>query len=699
MTQEPNPLLVQNELPCFDAIEPVHVEPAMREMLETQGDALAVLEAKLAAGEPVDWEQVIEPLERIGDALTWVWGPVGHLMGVRNGEPLRRAFEAVQPDVVAFGLRVAQSRPVYEALGELRGSAGWDDFDPAQRRIVSSLLRDAKHSGVGLEGAERDRFNEIAGELAEASVQFSNNVLDSTRSFALSLEDPADVAGLPDSWRSGAAQAAREADAADATAEAGPWRLTLDLPSFQPFMEHSPRRALREQLYRAYVTRASAGEYDNGPLIERILALRAEQARLLGFSNYADLSLDVKMAPNVGRAVGLLEELRAAAIDAARRDLDDLRSFASERGAEEAGELALWDVAYWSERLREHRYAYSEEELRPYFPFPVVLDGLFALAERLFGVRIAAADGDAPIWHEDVRFFRVSSREGEPLAAFYLDPYTRPAEKRGGAWMDECVGRSRALAPEGQGLRLPVAHLVCNQTRPVGDAPAQMSFNEVLTLFHEFGHGLQHMLTRVDYGLAAGIRNIEWDAVELPSQFMENWCYQRETLRSITSHVESGEPLPDELFEKLTRARTYRAGSDMVRQIVYGLTDLMLHDGSEEGTSPHEIQRRVAERTLVLPPLSEDRALCSFGHIFAGGYAAGYYSYKWAEVLSADAFAAFEEEGLEDEERVRMVGARYRDTVLALGGSRDPMEVYVAFRGREPTTDALLRHAGLESVS
>ena len=379
------------------------------------------------------------------------------------------------------------------------------------------------------------------------------------------------------------------------------------------------------------------------------------------------------------------------------QDLEDLRAFARERGAAEADDLALWDVAYWAERLREQRYAYSEEELRPYFPMPRVLEGLFGLAERLFGVRIHAADGEAPVWHEDVRFFRVSDASGAPLAAFYLDAYSRPAEKRGGAWMDECVGRSRALAPEGEAVRLPVAYLVCNQTPPVGDAPSLMSFDEVLTLFHEFGHGLQHMLTQVDYGLVAGIRNIEWDAVEVPSQFMENWCYQRETLRGISRHVETGEALPDALFEKITAARTYRAGSGMLRQLYFAMTDLALHSDyvPGPGRSAFEVQRRVAERTTVLPPLPEDRFLCAFSHIFAGGYAAGYYSYKWAEVLSADAFGAFEEAGLDDARALHETGRRFRETILAQGGSRPPMEVFVDFRGREPRTGALLRHSGL----
>jgi oligopeptidase A len=476
--------------------------------------------------------------------------------------------------------------------------------------------------------------------------------------------------------------------------------LTLDYPSFFPFMEHARRRDLRERAYRAYITRASSGELDNEPLIRRILALRREEAGLLGFESYAALSLDSKMAPDVAAVERMLEELREASFEAAKRDLEELRAFARERGAAEADDLQLWDVAFWAERLREHRFDYSEEDLRPYFPLPVVLEGLFGLAKRLFDVDIVAADGSAPVWHPDVRFFRVRDAGGADRAAFYLDPYSRPAEKRGGAWMDECVGRSRLLARPGESVRLPVAHLVCNGTPPVDGRPSCMTFDEVTTLFHEFGHGLQHMLTRVDYGLASGIRNVEWDAVELPSQFMENWCYEPEILRGMSAHMETGAPLPDELIGKVRAARTFRAGSDMLRQLYFALTDLALHDrfDPEGPESPFDVQRRVAERTTVLPPLPEDRFLCSFGHIFGGGYAAGYYSYKWAEILSADAFAAFEEAGLEDDSAIREAGRRYRDTVLALGGSRAPMDVFVAFRGREPDPEALLRHAGLRAA-
>jgi oligopeptidase A len=550
---------------------------------------------------------------------------------------------------------------------------------------------------VGLDGAERERFNDLQAELAETATQFSNHVLDATKAFALRLTDGAEVEGLPESLLGLAAQAARDAGDDEATPEAGPWRITLDAPSFVPFLQHSPRRDLRERLYRAYITRASEGELDNGPLIETTLRLRLEEAQLLGYGSYAEESLSTKMAPDVDAALALLEQLRVASFDAAGGELEELRSFAREQGGDEAAELALWDVAYWSERLREHRYAYSEEALRPYFPMSVVLEGLFALSERLFGVTIRAADGEVPTWHPDVRFFRVYDESDDQIAAFFLDAYSRPEEKRGGAWMDECLGRSRLMASEDGAVRLPVAYLVCNQMPPVDGGDSMMSFQEVTTLFHEFGHGLQHMLTRVDYGLASGIRNVEWDAVELPSQFMENWCYHWDTLRGLTKHAETGEPIPRALFDKLDAARTYRAASDMLRQLYFGFTDLELHHRHQPGghEDAFDVQRRIAAKTTVMAPLPEDRFLCSFGHIFAGGYAAGYYGYKWAEVLSADAFEAFEEVGLDDAARVAETGRRYRETVLGLGGSRPPMEVFSDFRGRGPRPDALLRHSGL----
>ena len=692
-TAEPNPLLQTSTFPRFDAIHPEHVVPAIQQLLPALEAELQQLEAQ---AQPT-WEGLIDPLERLTDRLSVAWGIVGHLMGVQNSDALRQAHQTVQPEVVQFFMRLGQSPAIYQALKTLKASPTWATCDAAQQRIVDLLIRDAELAGVGLQGAARERFNAIQQELARLSTEFSNHVLDATKAFSMTLTHADEVAGLPPSLLQLAAQAARQAGADDATPEHGPWRMTLDYPSFGPFMEHSRRRELREQIYRAFITRASNGAEDNTPLIHTILTLRQEQAQLLGYSSFAALSLASKMAPDVATVERFLEELRQASHTAAQQDLADLQQGAREAGAAEADDLANWDLAFWAERLREQRYAFNDEELRPYFPLPRVLDGLFALVQRLFGIQVRPADGEAPVWHEDVRFFRINDEQGQPIAAFYLDPYSRPAEKRGGAWMDECVGRSRILAAPGHAVRLPVAYLICNQTPPVDGKPALMSFHEVKTLFHEFGHGLHHMLTTVDYGLAAGIRNVEWDAVELPSQFMENWCYHRDTLMGMSAHVETGASLPDALYHKLCKARTYRSGSLMLRQLYFACLDIALHHHFDpQGTATaFDVQQQVAALTTVLPPLPDDRFLCSFGHIFAGGYAAGYYSYKWAEVLSADAFAAFEEAGLDNPTALTATGRRYRNSVLALGGSRAPMEVFRAFRGREPSTAALLRHSGL----
>ena len=693
MRSESNPLLAEGGLPRFDEIRPEHVEPGVRHLLEELDGALESLEAASLTS----YVEIIGPLERLQDRLSFVWGTVGHLMGVRNSDALREAHDRVQADVVAFGLRVGQSRVLYEALLALRESADFEDLTGPQKRIVDSLLREARHAGVALEGDERERFNVIAQEMAQLSTDFSNHVLDATRSFSLSLSESRQMAGTPASLRELAAQSAREAGNEGATAEAGPWRLTLDAPSLMPYLEHGPDRAIREQLYRAHVSKASSGALDNSPLIDRILALRRETAQLLGYSTYAELSLASKMAPDVSEVESLLEELRHVSYPAAVDDLEAIRTFARDADDSSLPEICPWDVPFYAERVREARFAYSEEDLRPYFPLPRVLEGLFVLAQRLFGVRIEQADGEAAVWHGDVRFFRVHDEDGTPIAAFYLDPYSRPGEKRGGAWMDECVGRSRRLAESESEVRRPVAYLICNQTPPVEGRPALMSFSEVETLFHEFGHGLQHMLTEVDESLASGIRNIEWDAVELPSQFMENWCIDRDTLNRISGHVESGETLPAELEQKLRAARNYRAGSAMLRQLEFALTDLALHGDflPSEQRSPFDVRREIAEGTSVLPPLPEDRFLCAFGHIFAGGYAAGYYSYKWAEVLSADAFGAFEEAGLDDEDQVCTMGRRFRATILAQGGGRAPMDVFREFRGRGPQPEALLRQSDL----
>jgi len=696
-TMTENPLRREKGLPPFDQIEPNHIVPAMTQLLAELEQELAALEEKVVP----TWDGLVEPLEALTERLRWSWSIVGHLMGVKNSSELREAYETVQPKVVQFINTLNQSQVLYKAFKTLQGGEEWRNLEPAQKRIVEAAIRDAELSGVGLEGEVRSRFNQIQMELAELSTKFSNHVLDATKAFSMTLTSPEEVEGLPPSLKSLAAQAARAAGEEKATPEHGPWRITLDYPSYIPFMQHSTRRDLREKLYKAFVSRASSGELDNSPLIERILELRQEKSELLGFSSYAELSLASKMAPNVEAVEGLLEELRGASYDAAVKDLEALKAFAAAKGVPEANDLKHWDISFWSERQREEKFAFSAEELRPYFPLPQVLDGLFGLIKRLFGVTITPADGQAPVWHEDVRYFQVTDETGRAIAFFYLDPYSRPAEKRGGAWMDDCVGRAKLTEAGTTTTRLPVAYLVCNQTPPIDGKPSLMTFGEVETLFHEFGHGLQHMLTRVDYASAAGINNVEWDAVELPSQFMENWCYDRPTLMGMAKHYETGESLPEHYYQKLLAARTYMSGSAMLRQLHFSLVDIELHHRYQPGgeESPSDVRHRIAKTTTVLQPLPEDSFLCAFSHIFAGGYAAGYYSYKWAEVLSADAFAAFEEVGLENETAVADTGKRYRDTVLALGGGVPPMEVFKEFRGREPSTEPLLRHSGLVAAS
>ncbi|XP_048334773.2 organellar oligopeptidase A, chloroplastic/mitochondrial isoform X2 [Ziziphus jujuba] len=537
-------------------------------------------------------------------------------------------------------------------------------------------------------------------ELGRLSQKFEENVLDATKRLDKFITDKKEIEGLPATTLGLAAQRAVSKGHEDATAEDGPWVITLDVPSYLSIMKHARNRTLREEVYHAYVTRASNGDLDNASIIDQLLKLRLEKAKLLGYNNYAELSMATKMA-TVEKAEKLLEKLRSASWDAAVQDVEELRTFAKKQGALEADDLNHWDINFWSERLRESKFDINEEELRPYFSLPKVMNSLFNLAKMLFGIEIEPADGLAPVWNNDVKFYCVKDSSGSPIAYFYFDPYSRPAEKQGGAWMGEVVARSRALSRNGTSARLPVANMVCNQTPPVGNKPSLMTFLEVETVFHEFGHALQHMLTKQDEGLVAGFRGIEWDAVELPSQFMENWCYHRDTLMSIAKHYETGESLPEGIYLKLLAARTFRAGSQFLRQIRFASVDLELHTKYVPGGSEsiYDIDRRVSEKTHVIPPLPEDRFLCSFSHIFAGGYAAGYYSYKWAEVLSADAFSAFEDAGLDDIKAVKETGNKFRETILALGGGKAPLEVFVAFRGREPSPEALLRHNGLLSVT
>ena len=687
LTVSNNPLLIGKGLPPFDQIQAEHIIPAIAQLLMELETELTNLEKNVVP----TWSGLVEPLTQIEERLNWSWGIVGHLMGVNNSPELREAYEAVQPQVVQFYNRLSQSQPIYEAFKSLQIGGEWSSLDLAQKRIVETNLREAELSGVGLRGTEKEQFNTIQLELAELTTKFSNNLLDATKAFELKLTQSQEIDGLPTSLLSLAAQTAREKGETEATAENGPWVITLNYPSFVPFMKYSTQRPLREKLYKAFVTRASSGDWDNNPLIERILELRSQQSQLLGYQTYAEVSLARKMAPSVEAVEKLLEELRQVSYNSAIADLAQLKAFAK------TDELKHWDISYWSERQREAKFDFNTEELRPYFPLPQVLEGLFTLAQRIFSVTITPADGQAPVWHPEVRYFQVNDGKEEAIAYFYLDPYSRPGSKRGGAWMGDCINRAK-IEENGEIItRLPVAYLICNQTPPVDDQPSLMTFDEVTTLFHEFGHGIQHMLTQVDYSGAAGINNVEWDAVELPSQFMENWCYDRPTLFNLAKHYETGETLPEHYYQKLLAARNYMSGSGMLRQINLSLLDLELHHRYQPNgpETIADIRDRLAKTTTVLTPLPEDAFLCSFGHIFAGGYAAGYYSYKWAEVLSADAFAAFEEAGLDNENAVMEIGKRFRDTVLALGGSVHPMEVFKSFRGREPETEPLLRHNGL----
>jgi oligopeptidase A len=697
-----NPLRRIPHHPAFDRMQPEQAEAALRALL---AEAAAAVD-RLEASHTPTWEGLMDPLHRACEPLHSAWGIVSHFLSVMNSDGWRRAHDAVLPDVVAFNLRVSQSHPFHRGYLALRAAdrAGARLSGP-RRRILESTIRAVEQAGVGLEGAARERFNAIQQELAQLSTRFSNNLLDAIKSYSLWVREPHDVEGLPESLLAATARAAREAGEPQATAAAGPWRITLDGAVAVPFLLHCRNRALRETFYRAHVTRASTPPHDNSEHLEQVLALRREMAGLLGFATYADLSLSRKMAPSVAAVDRFSADLAAAAAAPAAGEAADLLAFARARGfAEES--LAPWDIAFWAERLREARYDYREEDLRPYFQFPRVLEGMFALAERLFGIRVEAADGAAPVWHPDVRFFRVyqaaasaaggGAAAGELLAEFYLDPYSRPASKNGGAWMN--FFRSRDRRPDGA-VGLPLTVLVCNQTVPADGRPSLMRFDEVTTLFHEFGHALQHMLTTVEDPEAAGINNIEWDAVEIASQFMENWCYDRATLRGLSRHLETGAVLPDGLFDKLRAARTYRAASQLLRQIFLGVTDMDLHARypRPEWPDANAVKCAAARRLLPQPILPEDRMLCGFSHIFAGGYAAGYFSYKWSEVLSADAFAAFEDAGLADLAAVAAMGRRYRDTILALGGGTHPMEVFQAFRGRPPSVEPLLRHAGLRT--
>ena len=675
-----NPLLEHPQLPAFSRIRPEHVEPAIDVLLQHNRDAI---QARLDAGGPFTWENFVEPLEALDDRLSQAWSPVSHMNSVVNSDALRDAYNACLPKLSDYATEMGQNEALFHAWRAVGDAADRLQLDTAQRKVLDNALRDFRLSGVALPAAQQARFKEIQQRLSQLTSKYEENILDATNAWTKLIKDESALKGLPDSARAMAAQAASERD------QSG-WLLTLEFPSYHADMTYADDRALRQAVYTAFATRASdqgpdAGKWDNSALMEEILALRHELAQLLEFANYAERSLATKMADKPQDVLDFLYDLADKSLPGARRELEELRHFARE--AHGADELEAWDTAYYAEKLRQHRYDISQEELKPYFPETRVVPGMFAVVERLYGLQISAVDG-IDVWHPDVRFYAIRDRQGQLRGQFFLDLYARQ-HKRGGAWMDECVTRMRKT----DGIQTPVAYLTCNLSPPIGDTPAQFTHDEVITLFHEFGHGLHHMLTRIDYPAVSGINGVEWDAVELPSQFMENWCWEHEALDLIAGHWESGAPLPEELFTKMNAARQFQAGMQMVRQIEFSLFDFRMYQefDPDQGGRIYAILDEVRDRVAVLKPPAFNRFPHAFSHIFSGGYAAGYYSYKWAEVLSSDAFARFEEDGIFNAE----TGAQFLHSVLEVGGSRDAMISFTEFRGREPTIDALLRHCGV----
>jgi len=672
-----NSLLDFSGLPRFPDFTPEQVAPAVDQLLAQNRSLIA----RLAGPEvPATWSDFVEPLEDANERLGRAWGVVGHLNAVMNNPELRDAYNANLPKVTQYYTELAQHEGLFAKFKALHASPGFADLSPAQRRIVENELRDFRLGGAELPPERKARFMSIRERLSELGSRFSDNLLDATNAFGHFVTDRAGVAGIPEDVLTAAAEAARSDNKPG-------WKFTLHAPSYLPVMQYAEDRRLRELMYRAFVTRASEfgkPEWDNTPLIREIVRLRRELAQLLGFANYAEYSLEPKMADSPPQVLEFLEELAARARPYAERDLRELTDFAREALGLEG--LEAWDLAYASEKLRLKRYAFSDQEVKQYFPETKVLPGMFRLIERLYGLRVAPSR--APVWHPDVRFYDITDRAGSPVGQFYVDLYARPS-KRGGAWMDEAITRRRKDA----GVQRPVAYLNCNFSAPVGGKPALFTHDEVTTLFHEFGHGLHHLMTRVDYLGVSGINGVEWDAVELPSQFMENFCWEWDVLAPMTGHVDSGEPLPRPLFDRMLAARNFQSGMQTVRQLEFALFDLHLHyDYDVDGTrSVLDLLNEVRARVAVVVPPAYNRFPNNFSHVFAGGYAAGYYSYKWAEVLSADAYSLFEENGALDP----ATGGRFWDEILAVGGSRPAIESFVAFRGRPPKIDALLRHSGM----
>jgi len=679
-TESNNPLLADQELPPFSTIQPEHVEPAIKQLIETNEKNT---EAMLSNLETVTWENLVAASDEWDDVLGKAWSPVSHMNSVVNSDELRDAYNACLPMLSEYATKLGQNQSLFKAYKALADSEDFSTLDEAQKQVIENALRDFHLSGVDLPEDKKQRYAELKKQLSELTSKFSENVLDATNAWSKLITDVNELAGVPESALGLMKQQAEQA-------EQDGYRLTLDIPVYLPVMTYCKNQALREEMYTAYATKASdqgpqAGEFDNTSIMYDILKCRKELAQLLGFENYSSRSLATKMAEDTDQVVDFLFDLASKSKPQAEKELQELKDFAkAEFGVEE---MNPWDVGFYGEKLKHARYEISQEILRPYFPFPKVVSGMFELVQRLYGVEVVEIK-EFDSWHKQVYFYEIR-KQGEAIARFYLDPYAR-AKKRGGAWMDEC--RVRRVKTDSS-LQLPVAYLVCNFTPPVGDQPALLTHDEVTTLFHEFGHGLHHMLTQINYSAVSGINGVAWDAVELPSQFMENFCWEEEVLDFISGHFETGEPLPKELLDKMLAAKNFQSGMQMVRQLEFSLFDFILHRDYDEGTDIQTVLNQVREKVAVIIPPAWHRFPNSFSHIFAGGYAAGYYSYKWAEVLSADAFSRFEEEGLFNPD----VGNAFLSNILEKGGSKAPMDLFVAFRGRKPTVDALLRHCGIAS--
>jgi oligopeptidase A len=677
-------LLQFEGLPRFDEIKPEHVAPAIDELLAAGRRAIASSTQAAAT-----WAGFVAPLEDANERLGRAWGQVAHLHAVMDNPALREAYNAALPKISQYWTELGQNLQLYQKYKELGRAAEFASLSPPRKKIVENALRDFRLGGAELPLEKKQRYADIQEELAKLSAKFSENVLDATNAFSIVIEDQERLSGIP----ADVLQAARESAAKDEKQTQGKpkWKFTLHMPSYLPVMQYAEDRSLRETLYRESATRASEfgkREWDNTPLIARIVELRRELAAVLGYANYAEVSLEPKMARSPAQVIAFLDDLARHARPFAENDAAELRAFArSDLGIEE---LQAWDVPYASEKLRAKRYAFSDQEVKQYFPEDVVLQGLFRVAQALYQIEIVPSR--APVWHQDVRFFEIRDSAGAVVGHFYMDLYARDT-KRGGAWMDDAIGRRR----KGDAIQTPVAHLNCNFSRAVGGKPALFTHDEVLTLFHEFGHGLHHLLTRVEDLAVSGINGVEWDAVELPSQFMENFAWEWDVLRHMTRHVDTGFPMPRALFDRMIAAKNFQSGLAMLRQIEFAVFDMRLHSEFDpaSGGSAQQLLEEVRSRIAVLKPPPYNRFANSFSHIFAGGYAAGYYSYKWAEVLSADAYSAFEE--MRDSSGVfdPRAGQRFRDEILAVGGSRPAAESFRAFRGREPRVDALLRHNGM----